>query len=87
MTAYTIKHYAYGFLAVAATPQAAIAYLIRDKWLLKTFDDKTQEYVPVERKFGSNWKDVVLNMSQTEFNRCFEGFYISEENLETNENY
>ena len=88
MTVYTIHEDIHGFLGIAATPKAAIAYLIHNEWIHDIYDEEIQRFIPIEQKFGSNWKDILLNMSIDEFNNYFvDTFRIEEEPIIIKEHY
>lgn len=88
MTVYTIYEDRHGFLGIAATPKAAISYLIHNRWIHDIFDENIQDYISIEQKFGENWKDVLLNMPINKFNDYFiDDLRIDEETVIIKEHY
>lgn len=85
-TVYSFYEESHGLLVVAETPKAGIKYLIKDGWIaentscLGLFDN----YYTVKERFGENWKEEVMNLSEEEFYATFKtDFWFVEEDVVT----
>lgn len=85
-TVYSFYEEAHGLIAVAETPKAGIKYLIKDGWIdentscLGLFDN----HFTVKERFGENWKEEIVNLSEEEFHGAFlDEFWFVEEDVVT----
>lgn len=85
-TVYLFYEENHGLIVVAETFKAGIKCLIEYRWIdentscLGVFDN----YYTVKERFGENWKEEVMNLSEEEFCATFkEDFWFTDEDVVT----
>ena len=79
MTIVVINEENHGLLGVARDYISAIDFLVRDGWLdqsTKMWDERRNEWVSLEKSFGSNWVSVISKWSIDAFNDKLSQFQL-----------
>lgn len=79
MTIVVINEENHGLLGVAKDYDSAIDFLVRDDWLggfTEMWDEYRDEWVSLEKSFGSNWIFVISKWSIDTFNDKLSQFQL-----------
>ena len=79
MTVVVIDEENHGFLGVAKDYDSAIDFLVKNNWLDQStmiWDEYKEEWVSLEKSFGSNWISIISKWSIDAFNDNLSQFQL-----------